>query len=421
MVIDFNEAFRVVLAVMNNAVPFPEHFRKELPAIVSHWLHNPIKDPLILGKAEGEKWRGFLSAYERLSHERFFIQKNSAALSRTGLKVDFTGFPFPPTEEKPKFKFIDLFSGIGGFRIALQNLGGKCVFSCDNDRMAKETYYKNFGEYPFGDIRKFTGKSITDEELAEFIPDHDILAAGFPCQPFSKAGVSARNALKKENGFSCRDQGTLFFDILRIAKVKRPKVLFLENVRNLERHDGGRTIQKIKNAIERDLGYSFYMEVIDASSVVPQKRQRCYMVCFRNKRLKFSFPKMNGASKPLRDILETSPSISYTISKRLWVGHQSRTIRNVSRGVGFTAFKADLNKPANTLVSRYGKDGKECLVPQRGKKPRLLTPRECARLQGFPDSFILPQFKLTAYKKFGNSVVVPVVEKIASKFIPQCS
>ncbi len=420
MAIDFNEAFRVVLALMNNGVPVPEHFRSELPAIVSHWLHNPIKDPLILGNVEGEKWRRFLSAYGKLNHERFFILKKSAYLTRNGFKVDFTDFPFPPTSKKPKFKFIDLFSGIGGFRIALQSLGGKCVFSCENDPMAKETYFKNFGEYPFGDIRKFTGKGITDQELAEFIPDHDILSAGFPCQPFSKAGVSARNALEKENGFSCRDQGALFYDILRIAKIKRPKVLFLENVRNLERHDGGRTIQKIKNAIECDLGYSFYMEVIDASSVVPQKRERCYMVCFRNKRLKFSFPKINGAPKPLREILEPSPSASYTISKRLWVGHQNRTVRNLSRGVGFTAFKADLNKPANTLVSRYGKDGKECLVPQRGKKPRLLTPRECARLQGFPESFILPQFKLTAYKKFGNSVVVPLVRKIAFKITQKC-
>jgi DNA (cytosine-5)-methyltransferase 1 len=249
------------------------------------------------------------------------------------------------------------------------------------------------------------------------IPDHDILAGGFPCQPFSHAGVSARSAVGKDHGFKCETQGTLFFDVVRIAQVKKPKFLFLENVRNIERHDDGRTFDVIKRAIA-EIGYKFHYALIDSSTLVPQRRIRCYMVCVRNDvTCDFKFPDFTGTPLPLKSILESNVPEVYTISDRLWEGHINRTRRNLERGTGFTAFLADLSRPANTLVARYGKDGKECLIPQDGKNPRMLTPRECARLQGYPENFILPKARTPAYKQFGNSVSVPVIRKIAKSII----
>lgn len=324
--------------------------------------------------------------------------------------------PFLPAE-KSKFKFIDLFAGIGGFRLALQELGGVCVFGSEWDRSAKSTYKQNYGELPFGDITRFTAADITDSKLDLLIPDHDVLAGGFPCQPFSHAGVSARSAIGKDHGFKCETQGTLFFDVVRIAQVKRPKFLFLENVRNIERHDEGRTFDVIKRAIA-EIGYNFHYALIDSSSLVPQRRVRCYMVCVRNDiNCEYKFPEFLGKPLPLDSILESNVPDTYTISDKLWEGHINRTRRNLERGTGFTAFLADLSRPANTLVARYGKDGKECLIPQDGKNPRMLTPRECARLQGYPESFILPKARTPAYKQFGNSVSVPVIRKIAKSII----
>ena len=322
------------------------------------------------------------------------------------LKTVTQDFPFPPVE-KPQFSFIDLFAGIGGFRIALQDLKGKCVFSSEWDPYAKQTYESNFGEVPYGDIRKIP---------EEMIPDHDILCAGFPCQPFSLAGVSARNSLNTAHGFACETQGTLFFDIARIIKAKRPKVAFLENVKNLVNHDQGKTFSTIKNTIE-SLGYSFSYKLINSSPLVPQKRVRCYMVCIRDDNNGFSFPDIDGPPLPLKLILENEVDPSFTISEKLWKGHQRRTKRNLERGTGFTAFCADLEKPSNTIVARYGKDGKECLIPQEGNTPRMLTPRECARLQGFPEKFIIPTAKTTAYRQFGNSVAIPVIKTIVNKIV----
>lgn len=319
---------------------------------------------------------------------------------------------FPPPSN-PRFAFIDLFAGIGGFRQALQALGGYCAFSSEWDQSAQRTYFANYGEMPFGDITEITRDGSSAAEICRWIPSHDILAAGFPCQPFSNAGVSARNAVGREHGFACQTQGTLFFDITQIVAARRPKVLFLENVKNIEKHDGGRTFRIIRDSIE-DLNYSFNHKIIDASTLVPQRRQRCYMVCFRNDlKVNFEFPILNGPSLPLSSILEKGVDKTFTISDRLWLGHQNRSARNVNRGTGFTAYTADLTKPSNTLVARYGKDGKECLIPQRGKNPRMLTPRECARLQGYPEAFILPASRTPAYKQFGNSVAVPVVSLIA--------
>lgn len=326
----------------------------------------------------------------------------------------FSEVPFPPNKNS-KFKFIDLFAGIGGFRLALQEQSGLCVFSSEWDKSAQKTYYDNYGELPFGDITAFTASNIDDQLIDNYIPDHDVLCGGFPCQPFSHAGVSARTAVGRAHGFACNTQGTLFFDIMRIASVKKPKVLFLENVRNIENHNKGHTFNVIRESID-ELGYDFSYEIIDASTLVPQRRVRCYMVCFRKDlNIDFNFPKFNGPQLALKEILEINPSKEFTISDRLWSGHINRTKRNIERGTGFTAYTANIEKPSKTLVARYGKDGKECLIPQENLNPRLLTPRECARLQGYPDKFLLPKSKTPAYKQFGNSVAVPVVSEIAKE------
>lgn len=317
-----------------------------------------------------------------------------------GMEVLCPPVPFPPPKD-PKFTFIDLFAGVGGFRLAMQSVGGKCVFSSEWDAAAQDTYEANYGERPFGDITK--------QETKNAIPKHfDVLCAGFPCQAFSNAG------LKK--GFS-DTRGTLFFDILQIVKARKPKVIFLENVRNLMGHDGGKTFKVIRESLEAE-GYSFKAALIDASPLVPQKRIRCYMVCVRGGG-PFEFPVIKGPEKKLKTILEDNPSDEYTISDNLWAGHQRRTKVNIERGTGFTAFTADIEKPAHTLVARYYKDGKECLIPQRGRNPRMLTPKECARLQGFPGGFVLPKAKSKAYKQMGNSVAVPVLEKIAKSILDQ--
>jgi len=391
--------------------------RTQLEAIASHWIQSPETSPLILGRKTGENWRTILSTKAGFGQMKAKRGKRSKERSELNWRIDFSSLPFPPVD-RSRFTFIDLFAGIGGFRIALQSLGGKCVFSSEWDRHAQRTYARNFGEMPFGDIRTFTGDDVSNRQIAKWIPDHDVLAAGFPCQPFSKAGVSARESLGLKHGFSCEIQGTLFFDLVRIAKVKRPKVLILENVKHLRGHDEGRTFQTIEKTIREDLGYSFSPHMLDSSTLVPQRRQRCYIVCFRDPGETFSFTPFTGEPMPLSSILlKKDPDSRYTISDRLWAGHKNRTERNLNRGTGFTAFLADPNRPANTLVARYYKDGKKCLVPKPGRNPRKLTPKECARLQGFPDRFIPSDSDNQAYRQFGNSVAIPVVKRVAEEIM----
>ena len=337
-----------------------------------------------------------------------------------GLK-NTLGKPICSSQEE-KYSFIDLFAGLGGFRLSLENCGGKCKFSSEWDKSAKEYYKKNHKEVPFGDITKFTSKKINDNQLDDLIPDHDILAGGFPCQPFSRAGVSARNSLGLPHGFECTTQGTLFYSIERIASQKMPKILFLENVWNLVSHDKGRTFKVIKETVKK-IGYQFFYAIINSETVVPQRRKRCFMVCVRNDIYNefggFVFPTFNGTSLPLKSILDPVVDDSYTISDKLWAGHQKRSKRNKERGTGFTTREASLNKPSNTIVARYGKDGKECLIPQKDMNPRKLTINECRKLFGYPKDFELPTHKTPAYKLLGNSVVVPVVQRIANKIINQ--
>ncbi|WP_088034861.1 DNA (cytosine-5-)-methyltransferase [Evansella clarkii] len=305
------------------------------------------------------------------------------------------------------YKFIDLFAGIGGIRLAFQPYG-TCVFSCEWDVKAQETYEANFHEKPVGDIR-----SVDEKE----VPDHDILLAGFPCQPFSIAGVSKKKSLGREHGFLDDTQGTLFFDIARIIKEKQPEAFLLENVKNLRSHDKGNTFKVIKKVLEEELGYTVYADVLNAKGLVPQNRDRIYIVGFK-KKLKFDFPEIPKVGPPLRDILENDVDNKYTLSDKLWKYLQEYKEKHSKKGNGFGFGLADLNSYTRTLSARYYKDGSEILIPQgEGKNPRRLTPRECARLQGFPETFKIVVSNTAAYKQFGNSVAVPVVSLIAEKMI----
>lgn len=389
----------------------------ELLAVITHWLQSTNSAPIYSDEDTAEKWRRLLIAHLVAKRDKDWDGEPLRPRKQPSeLIITFDDISLPP-RARPRFTFGEFFAGIGGFRIPLQRLGGQCVFSSEWDDAARQTYFRNYGEYPFGDIRQFTGDGITDDELDLIIPDHDVMAAGFPCQPFSLAGISARKHLGQDVGFNCEDQGTLFFDLVRIIRVKQPKAIILENVKSLVTHDDGKTFETIKTTIKEELGYSFDHDVIDASSVVPQRRERCYMVCFQQEDTSFTFPRFKDESLPLKSILEENPDDRYTISDKLWKGHKNRSKRNRDKKSGFVAVTADPEKPANTLIARYGKDGKECLILQDGKNPRKLTTRETARLQGFPEEFVVPESLVTAYKQFGNTVAVPVVEKIAKKVI----
>jgi DNA (cytosine-5)-methyltransferase 1 len=319
--------------------------------------------------------------------------------------------PFPPIAN-PRFKFIDLFAGIGGFRLAFQSLGGHCVFSSEWNNYAKKTYEVNFGEVPFGDITKINENRI---------PNHDILIAGFPCQPFSIAGVSKKNALGRAHGFKDETQGTLFFDIVRILEAKRPKMFLLENVKNLKSHDKGKTFKVIKGALE-ELGYSFYYQILDGKHFVPQHRERVVMVGFNKDHFhgkeQFQYPDMPEANYAIREILINSPDPKYTLSDKLWNYLQDYAIKHKNKGNGFGFGLTDLNGISRTISARYYKDGAEILIPQNGMNPRRLTPRECARLQGYPDNFIIEAVSDNqAYRQFGNSVVVPLMKAIGENVV----
>ncbi len=323
---------------------------------------------------------------------------------------DIRSVPFPPPLS-PKFKFIDLFAGIGGIRLAFQNIGGKCVFSSEWDRFSQFTYKENFGEIPHGDITKIPEESI---------PDHDILTAGFPCQPFSIAGVSKKNSLGRSHGFLDETQGTLFFDIARILQYKRPKAFLLENVKNLVSHDKKRTFQVILNTLT-ELNYSVFYRVIDGKHFVPQHRERIMIVGFNRDYYQdvnsFEFPLLPVANKKLSDILDKELDPKYTLSDKLWNYLQDYSAKHKLKGNGFGFGIADLDGISRTLSARYYKDGSEILIPQPGNNPRRLTPRECARLQGFPDDFLIPVSDNQAYKQFGNSVVMPLIQAVAQQII----
>lgn len=331
-----------------------------------------------------------------------------------------------PYGKKNAFTFIDLFAGIGGTRLAFESAGGKCVFTSEWDKFSCQTYRENHQ-----DNHEING-DITQVDENE-IPDHDVLVAGFPCQPFSLAGVSKKNSLGKAHGFLDETQGTLFFDIARIIKAKQPRAFLLENVKNLRSHDKGKTFTVIKNSL-KELGYSVHDRVIDAKCLTPQHRERIFLVGFRDGEPfdwdAIVFPDathgpllgsiLHAPDENVEDPYtrtyrnKTKVADKYTLSDHLWGYLQAYAEKHRAKGNGFGCSVVGPKDTTRTLSARYHKDGSEILIDQgKRKNPRRLTPRECARLMGFPDTFKIPVSDTQAYRQFGNSVVVPVVEKIA--------
>jgi DNA (cytosine-5)-methyltransferase 1 len=309
--------------------------------------------------------------------------------------------------------FVDLFAGIGGIRMGFESAGCRCVRSNDNNRFCEQTYAENFGSSDFvsADIRELSSWQL---------PDFNILCAGFPCQPFSAAGVSKKKSLGQPHGFEDETQGTLFHEIVRIIKDKQPQAFFLENVKNLEKHDRGRTFAVVQRKLN-SLGYSFFPRIINARLLVPQNRERIYMVGFRDNTLDFVFPDISDSKPCIADILDDHVDDKYTISDHLKQYFIDYAEKHRTRGNGFGFGLVERDGCSRTLSARYGKDGSEILIPQDGMNPRRLTPRECARLQGFPDSFQIPVSDSQAYKQFGNSVVVPVIARLALAMVQTLS
>jgi len=335
--------------------------------------------------------------------------------------------------ENVAFRFIDLFAGIGGIRLGFEAQGGRCVLTSEWNKFAQKTYLANFPETTnhtfIGDITKVDERDV---------PDHEILLAGFPCQPFSIAGVSKKNALGRPHGFECTTQGTLFFDVARIIAEKRPKAFLLENVKNLLSHDKGNTFKVILQTLRNELGYEVHYKVIDGQHFVPQHRERILIVGFKGKTEftwdDLSLPKKDSiklssilhpqdgresAEEPYTTGEEAKINSKYTLTPKLWKYLQDYAEKHRQAGNGFGFGLVDGDGIARTLSARYYKDGSEILVAQgKRKRPRRLTPRECARLMGFPDSFIIPVSDTQAYRQFGNSVVMPVMKEVARIMVP---
>jgi DNA (cytosine-5)-methyltransferase 1 len=336
---------------------------------------------------------------------------------------------------RDRFRFIDLFAGIGGLRRGFEQLGGRCVFTSEWNDLAAKTYRANYHD-PADHI--FAG-DITEVHETD-IPDHDVLLAGFPCQPFSIAGVSKKNSLGRDHGFKCEAQGTLFFDVARILEYHRPQAFLLENVKNLLNHDRGNTFSVIRRTLHDELGYrNLHYRVIDARSWVPQHRERIFIVGFREEN-DFTFDSLvtpDPASHPRMKLIlhpeDGSESVDepytlapdgtvnpkYTLTDALWEYLQAYATKHRMKGNGFGFGLATPEDVSRTLSARYYKDGSEILIPQSGKNPRRLTPRECARLMGFEQpgeaSFRIPVSDTQAYRQFGNAVVVPVVAAVAAQ------
>jgi DNA (cytosine-5)-methyltransferase 1 len=330
------------------------------------------------------------------------------------------------------FNFVDLFAGIGGLRRGFEAIGGHCVFTSEYNKFAQETYRANFRDnHPiFGDI--------TELSEASAVPDHDLLLAGFPCQPFSIAGVSKKNSLGRSHGFACEAQGTLFFDVARILAAKAPAAFLLENVKNLQSHDGGRTFEVIMRTLREELGYRVWHKVIDAQHFVPQHRERIVIVGFREDvpfswddlrlppkgliRMKAILHPEDGSEQPEIPYTLGKAAIvngKYTLSDKLWSYLRDYAEKHKAKGNGFGYGLVGNNDVSRTLSARYFKDGSEILVSRgKGKNPRRLTPRECARLMGYPEDFLIPVSDTQAYKQFGNSVAVPVFRQVAEIMRP---
>lgn len=395
-------------------------------AILSHYLHNFDGRHDI---ASGEKRYEILEAirdyiefkhkqdkknpkWEDVSEEE--VTKAAESPLENDLFADFFDVPFP-APKNPKFTFIDLFAGMGGFRLAMQAQGGKCVFSSEWNAYSQKTYFANFGEMPFGDITKELTKS--------YIPEHfDVLCAGFPCQPFSIAGVSKKKSLGRETGFKDKTQGTLFFDVADIISRHRPKAFYLENVKNLTSHDKGNTFRVIRETLE-ELNYSIHYQVMDGQTYVPQHRERIMIVGFNKDIFEgkeaFTFPEQHEATRCVKEILDPNIDPKYTLSDKLWAYLQNYAEKHRAKGNGFGFGLVDLNGITRTLSARYYKDGSEILIPQeKGRNPRRLSPRECARLMGYPDEYRIDRVSdVQAYRQCGNSVIVPLITAVSEQII----
>jgi DNA (cytosine-5)-methyltransferase 1 len=360
-------------------------------------------------------------------------RRETACPSYVGAKLQDMLRIEPRSTGPSSFTFIDLFAGIGGMRLGFEKAGGRCVFTSEWNPWAEQTYIANYGsEHPLvGDIVPYD---------VEKIPDHDVLLAGFPCQPFSLAGVSKKNALGRPHGFECTTQGTLFFDVARIIAARQPKAFLLENVKNLLSHDGGNTFKVIKETLETELKYKIQFRVVDAQSFVPQHRERILIVGFQQD-TGFSFddfikplqaPKLGSILHPENDTEVAEPPYTigepgkaskvhpkYILTDGLWKYLQAYADKHKKAGNGFGFGLVTPESVTRTLSARYYKDGSEILVSRGDKKtPRRLTPRECARLMGYPDTFKIPVSDTQAYKQFGNSVVVPVIAEVARMMAP---
>ena len=415
--VDFPEEMRES-AGMNVRVYGETSYENQM-AVLSHYLHNHRKDIDREEQAEIiESIRDFLSRKEMRQKVDISDWSDEQVLAAAedpaqyGLFSEFFDVPFP-APENPKFTFIDLFAGMGGFRLAMQAQQGECVFSSEWNNFAQQTYLANFGEMPFGDITKEATKNYIPQKF-------DILCAGFPCQPFSIAGVSKKKSLGRETGFKDKTQGTLFFDVADIISRHRPKAFYLENVKNLTSHDKGNTFRIIRETLE-ELDYSIHYQVMDGQTYVPQHRERIMIVGFDNKvfhgKERFVFPVQRPATRTVREILDPDIDPKYTLSDKLWSYLQAYAEKHKAKGNGFGYGLVDLDGITRTLSARYYKDGSEILIPQGGgKNPRKLSPRECARLMGYPDEYILSAVsEVQAYRQCGNSVIVPLITAVSEQ------
>ncbi len=405
----------------------PDVLVRDIPTHVNDWIAQEVR-------RTGLTKKEFLRQALEIAYEQ---DEGPGLFSASGPIVHFEPSALP-------FSFIDLFAGIGGFRCALTKLGGRCVFSSEWDKHARKTYcawYNETEEDIWGDINALE----TDADIQKNIPDHDILAAGFPCQPFSLAGVSKKKSLGRAHGFDDEKQGNLFFKIAHVVSVKRPPVLYLENVKNLRSHDKGNTWRVIESTL-KDLGYHVFFNVIDAAHWVPQHRERVLIVCFDRDvfgdDVNFEFPSLPEGRHPvLGDILSDNYDQKYVLTDHLWGYLQAYAEKHRKKGNGFGFGLVGPEDQSRTISARYHKDGSEILIrppkdghegvtdPKRSKgNPRKLTPAEAARLMGFDEEMAslfghdngFPQVvsDTQAYRQFGNAVVTKVVEAVGRQIVP---
>ena len=374
----------------------PQLLLRDIPSDVKQWIDD--------------------QSYERRTSQKAFVLSMLQEQHERG-EYAMPLFNEPPKPQKPAavsglpFTFIDLFAGVGGLRLGMERNGGRCVFSSEWDKFAQKTYEAWYGEAPHGDITEIDPDSI---------PDHDVLTGGFPCQPFSIAGVSKKNSLGKAHGFKDATQGTLFFHVANIIEAKRPPVILLENVKNLRSHDKGKTWAVIRQTLD-DLDYVVYDKVIDAAGWVPQHRERVFIVGFDRRVFGddpgFEYPEAPEGKPPaFRDILDDDTPKKYTLTDHLWTYLQNYAAKHKAAGNGFGFGMTDLDGVSRTLSARYHKDGSEVLIPQgKGKNPRRLSPQEARRLMGFPDDFPIVCSDTQAYRQFGNAVVPLVAEAVGQQ------